>query len=73
MLYDNICKLCKERHISVAKLEREIGLGNATIRGWKKYSPTIVSLKKVADFFNVTIDFLLTNSPTGTESEKKYI
>ena len=59
MIYENIIKLCKERKISIARLEKECGLGNATIRGWAVYSPSIANIQKVADFFGVTIDSLI--------------
>lgn len=60
MLFDRISCLCKENGITVAKLERELGLGNATIRGWGTSSPTVDKLKLVADYFKVSIDELLT-------------
>lgn len=59
MIFTNVSKLCKQRGISIAKLERETGLGNATIRGWETSSPTVEKLKAVADYFNVTVDSLL--------------
>ena len=59
MIYKNIVILCKERGISIARLEQEVGLGNATIRGWASSSPTVEKLKLVADYFGVTIDELL--------------
>ncbi len=59
MLYDNIIKLCRERNIPVYRVERESGLGNATIRGWKTGDAVISKVKKVADFFGVTIDELM--------------
>lgn len=59
MIYEQILALCKEKHISVARLERECGLGNATIRGWEKSSPTVEKLKRVADYFGVTVDSLI--------------
>lgn len=58
MIYKNIVNLCKERGISIARLEQEVGLGNATIRGWASSSPTVEKLKLVADYFGVTIDEL---------------
>lgn len=63
MIYTNISKLCKIRGISIAKLERDVGLGNATIRGWLSSSPTVEKLKMVADYFNVTVDELLSDLP----------
>lgn len=62
MIFDKIAKLCKEKEISIAGLEKECGLGNATIRGWKESSPSSENLKKVADFFNVPIDYFLNDT-----------
>lgn len=66
-IYTNICALCSRKGISIAKLERETGLGNATIRGWANSSPTVDRLKAVADYFGVTVDDLLSdNNATKT-------
>lgn len=59
LLYENIISLCKARKISVARLEREIGVGNATIRNWKSSSPSVDKVEAVADYFGVTVDSLL--------------
>ena len=59
MLYKNIEDKCKEKGISVSALEKSVGLGNATIRGWNESSPKADNLKRVADFFGCTIDELL--------------
>lgn len=56
MIYDKISALCEKSGISIARLEREIGLGNATIRGWKNSSPTTEKLKLAANYFGVTMD-----------------
>ena len=65
MIYTNIVKLCQARKISVARLEKETGLGNATIRGWNTSSPTVEKLKAVADYFGVTVDDLLSEPKEG--------
>lgn len=59
MIYDNVIALCREKGISVSALEKKCGLGNATIKGWKVSSPRVESLQKVADYFDITIDELL--------------
>ena len=59
MLYDRIEDLCREKRISIAKLEKECGLGNATIRGWKESDPRSSKLKVVADYLGVSVDSLL--------------
>lgn len=59
MIYLNIKKLCAEKGISIARLEREVGLGNATVRGWENSVPHVDRVKMVADYFGVTVDDLL--------------
>lgn len=68
MLYENIVTLCKERNISVARLEREVGLGNATIRNWKWSSPSVDKVRDVAKFFGVTVDSLVDGTPDASAS-----
>ena len=58
-IYINIRKLCKDNKISIRKLEREIGFGNSAISKWTDSVPSSTNLKKVADYFNVSIDYLL--------------
>lgn len=59
MLYKNILELCKQKGIAVYRLEKELGFGNATIRGWEKSSPRLEKVKAVADYFGVSVDSLL--------------
>lgn len=59
MIYQNISRLCKGKGISIAKLERDLGIGNGTIGRWGKSAPTVDNVKKVADYFGVTVDYLL--------------
>ena len=71
MLFENVQRLCADRHISIARLERESGLGNATVRGWVKSSPSLETLKKVADYFGVTIDSLINERGESANAEDK--
>ncbi len=59
LLYAKIESLCKEKGISIAKLEKDCDIGNATIRRWDKSFPRIDTLKKVADFFGKPIEYFL--------------
>jgi len=58
-MYDQILILCGKCGISVAKLERETDLGNGTIRRWKSGKACVDKVKRVADYFGVTVDSLL--------------
>lgn len=67
LIFENISRLCRNRNISVAALEKALGFGNATIGRWKTSSPSIDKLKKVADFFSVSVDELIADSGEGGE------
>ena len=56
MIIKKIESLCKEKGISISRLEKEVGLGNATIRGWENSSPKVENLVKVAHYFGVSVD-----------------
>lgn len=66
MILENIKHLCEQQGINISRLERELGFGNATIRGWENSSPSVVKLKKVADYFGVTIESLITNERSAS-------
>lgn len=59
MIYEKVKKLCDDKHLSVSAVEKECGLGNATICGWKYSDPRATNLKRVADYFGVTMEYLL--------------
>lgn len=59
LIFKNILRLCKERNITISRLEKDVGLGNATVRGWEESTPKVDNLKLVADYFGVTVDELL--------------
>ena len=65
MILGNITRLCKEKGISIAKLERETDISNGTISKWGVRSPTVENARKVAEFFGVTLDELVRD--TGGE------
>ena len=59
LLLNNITILCGNKGISIAKLEKELGFGNATIRMWAKASPSVEKVKAVADYFGVSVNQLI--------------
>ena len=60
VFYQRIKELCSRRNITIAKLESELGFGNASIKKWEKTSsPSIDKILKVAKYFDVSIDYLL--------------
>ena len=67
-IVDRIRTLANARGYSLTTLEVQLSLGNGTISRWTKSSPNTDKLAKVADFFNVSIDYLL-----GRENEEPLI
>ncbi|WP_368431738.1 helix-turn-helix domain-containing protein [Sutcliffiella sp. BMC8] len=59
ILLQRISKLCREKKITFAELERKIGVSNGQVRRWNNVSPKSETLQKVADYFDVSTDYLL--------------
>ena len=62
MLLENIRRLCSQKPVSIAKLERETGIGNGTIGRWDVSSPSIENVQKVAEYFGVSVGDLLADN-----------
>ncbi len=63
-LVDRIRALANQRDMSLPQLEVELGLGNGTISRWKTSSPNTDKLQKIADYFKVSMDYLLGRDTT---------
>lgn len=62
MFYDRFVALCKEQGIAQSKAVQIIGLNRSAITKWKTGStPNGETVKKLADLFGVTADYLLGN------------
>lgn len=59
MTLNKIRELCKDNRISLTDLERKVELANGTICKWEGRSPGVENVRKVADFFGVTVDELI--------------
>ncbi|WP_338976305.1 helix-turn-helix domain-containing protein [Lactococcus petauri] len=58
-LYEKIKELASQKNISIRQLEEKLQLANGTIRRWGKTNPSTGAVTKVADYFNVSVDYLL--------------
>ncbi|MCX4372441.1 MAG: helix-turn-helix domain-containing protein [Dysosmobacter sp.] len=59
MISDNIRRLCQEHDTTFFAVENATGVANGSISRWDKKPPKIYNLKRVADFFGVSVDSLL--------------
>lgn len=65
--FERLKILCKEQGISINTLEERLGFGKNVLYSWNKNIPTGANLTKVADYFDVSTDYLL-----GRTDKKHY-
>ena len=61
--FDRIMSLLRKKGMTQADLSRATGISTGLISQWKKrmQSPSAEKLKLIADYFNVSTDYLLGN------------
>lgn len=62
---ERVKAICKERKIPISKLERDLGYSNAYISQLRKGTFPDDRLKEIANYLNVSVDYLM----TGKEKE----
>lgn len=75
ILFDRICTLCAANGITERELEVLCGLSRLAIAKWEKGSAFIENVQKVADYFDVSVDFLIgkTDNPKSHKNKKQLI
>ncbi|MFQ7528616.1 MAG: helix-turn-helix domain-containing protein [Mediterraneibacter gnavus] len=68
-LKERIKSLADAEGISLPVLESKLGFGNSTIVKWDKSTPNAEKLNKVAQYFNVTMDYLLNGDSFDDDSD----
>lgn len=73
--FDRIKELCQKRGISLSKLEEALGYSRNTIYSMKTKKPNAERISEIADYFNVSTDYLLgrTDNPAIAGDSKEYI
>ena len=69
--FDIVKELSQKRGISRSKLEETLGLGKNSIYALKRNQPSAERLQEIADYFNVSTDYLLgrTDNPKIASDE----
>lgn len=62
---ERVKTICKDRKIPISKLERDLGYSNGYIGQLRKGTFPNDRLKEIADYFGVSVDYLM----TGKEKE----
>lgn len=67
-MYSVFEQLLKERNVKVSDVAKKTGIRQGVFSDWKmgRYTPKQDKLQKIADYFGVTIEYLM----TGVEAEE---
>ena len=66
---ERIKELCKNKKISMNMLEQELGFGKGYISKLGQSTPNAAKIKKIADYFDVTVDYLMTGKEDTTQEK----
>lgn len=69
-MYEVFDQLLQKNNVTSYKVSKEAGVTQTALSNWKsgKSTPTTKTLQKIADYFNVTIDYLITGNEKENES-----
>lgn len=61
MFYDNLLRICDEKGIKVTNLLKTLGMSTGNLSKWSRdgYVPRSATVKKMADYLEVSVDELL--------------
>lgn len=70
-MYEKFEQLLKKNNVTPYRVHKETGISTATLSDWKngKSSPKMDKLQKIADYFGVTVDYLMTGKEDAKSSE----
>lgn len=58
-IVERIRQVTAQKEISLAEMERDLGFSNCSIRKWDKASPSVDKVKAVAEYLDVSVDWLV--------------
>ena len=72
-MYEVFEQLCKKKGVTPYKVAKTIGTTTATFSNWKagRYSPKADKLQKIADYFGVSVDYLMTGEEPAVYYESE--
>lgn len=68
-LKERIKELCRKKGISMNLLEQELDFGKGYISKLRQSTPNISKIQKIADYFGVTVDYLMTGKNDSEEKQ----
>lgn len=78
MEYKKIEVLLTKNGVTAYRMCKDLGLHTSSVTAWRKgdYKPSVTTLKKIADYFGVTVDYFLQkgtshNEPNSNQREQE--
>lgn len=71
ILYLKIKELASKKGVSLAQIERDLNFSNGIISSWKSGKASQDKLSAIADYFDVSTDYLLGRKKTKDSSEEQ--
>lgn len=73
-MYEIFSKLLQSYGVTPYKVSKETGISQSTLSDWKKgkITPKSDTMKKIADYFGVSVDYLMTGKEKDNE-ERYYL
>lgn len=70
-MYEIFEKLCMAHNVTPYRVCKDTGITTASISNWKagRYSPKVEKLQKIADYFGVTVEYLMTGKEDPKEKD----
>ena len=74
ILCDNLLELRKNAGITQKDLSNSLNVSDKSVSRWERGDsvPDLALLKKLAEFYNVSVDYLLTEQKPVSENRQKY-
>lgn len=70
MFWEIFFDLCKNSNVSPSQVVKNLSLSSSSVTSWKKGKvPHHGTLLKIAEYFGVTVDYLLGNAPAPEEEK----
>lgn len=70
MFYEQFSDLCAQHNIKETTLARQLGIGASAPKRWKEGStPDLVNAKKIADYFGVSLDYLMAGPSSAPSNQ----
>ncbi|QBE95264.1 HTH-type transcriptional regulator Xre [Blautia producta] len=73
MIYERIKELSKTKGISINQLEKKLGLSKGSLCRIDTNRPSVDKLQRIADYFGVTIEYLMTGHYEDEDHSPYYL